>query len=162
MVFWKSHICIPKIQYLHTKTWKSAYHVNFQTYFDFECRRHLTPNRENAVSVKVKRDNFRILSEIFHQNMFEYSLLQHTYRLKWTALQNRHTFHKQLVNWHLQGDTWFSWLGNNCLNWTWDGRGLIMIRGAFKIKKWEKLVFWTTQGEGGLTESQLFGKISQN
>ena len=33
--FEKIHICIPKIQYLHTKTWKSAYHVNFQTYFDF-------------------------------------------------------------------------------------------------------------------------------
>ena len=63
---------------------------------------------ENAIIVKVNGDNFRILSEIFHQNMFEYSLLQHTYRLKWTALQNRHTVHKQLVNWHLQGDTWFS------------------------------------------------------
>ena len=23
------------------------------------------------------------------------------------------------------------------------------VRGAFKIKKWEKLVFWTNQGEGG-------------
>ena len=36
------------------------------------------------------------------------------------------------------------------------------FRGAFKIKKWEKLVFWTNQGGDGLTESQLFGKISQN
>ena len=29
------------------------------------------------------------------------------YRPKWAALQNRNTFHKQLINWHLQGDTWF-------------------------------------------------------
>ena len=84
-------------------------------------------HRENAIIVKVNGDNFRILSDIFHQNMFEYSLLQHTYRLKWTALQNRHTFHKQLVNWHLQGDTWFSQLGNNCLNWTWDGIGFSVV-----------------------------------
>ena len=42
--FEKSHNCIPKIQYLHTNTWKSAYHVNFQTNCFFECGRHLTPN----------------------------------------------------------------------------------------------------------------------
>ena len=59
--------------------------------------------------------NFRILTELFYQNMFECSLLQHMYRPKWTVLQKRHTFHKLLVNWYLQGDTWFSWIGNNYL-----------------------------------------------
>ena len=35
LCFEKIHICIPKIQYLHTLTSKSAYQVNFQTCFDF-------------------------------------------------------------------------------------------------------------------------------
>ena len=39
------------------------------------------------------------------------------------ARQNRHTFHKQIVNWQLQDDTWFSWLGNNCIKSTEVGLG---------------------------------------
>ena len=44
---------------------------------------------------------------------------------------------------------------------SYDNKRQYPIRGGHK-KKWEKLVFWTNQGRGGLTESQLFGKISQN
>ena len=28
---------------------------------------------------------------------------------------------------NLVSDTWFRWLGNNCLDWIWDGRGFIMV-----------------------------------
>ena len=28
---------------------------------------------------------------------------------------------------NLVSDTWFRWLGNNCLNWIWDGGGFIMV-----------------------------------
>ena len=43
------------------------------------------------------------------------------------------------------------------LDFKWGGLG-----ESSREKKWEKLVFLTNQGGGGLTESQLFGKISQN
>ena len=118
----------------NSQVWKVhiVWHFNLKLY-----------HRENAIIVKVNGENFRILSEIFHQNMFEYSLLQHTYRLKWTALQNRHTFHKQLVNWHLQGDTWFSQLGNNCLNWTWDGIGFIVVTNVWHLEH-QDIPYWNT------------------
>ena len=96
----------------NSQVWKVhiVWHFNLKLY-----------HRENAIIVKVNGENFRILSEIFHQNMFEYSLLQHTYRLKWTALQNRHTFHKQLVYWHL---------GKHHSNSCWGHLGIALLAFA--------------------------------
>ena len=80
--FEKIHICIPKIQNLHTLNLKFAYQTNLQTCFRFFY------------------DIITLLPGC--------SLVQHMYRPKWTAPQNRHAFHKHLVNWHLQG-VFFNW-----------------------------------------------------
>ena len=103
---------------INSQVWKVHFVWNFNLKFY---------HRENAIIVKVNGVNFRILTELFYQNMFECSLLQHMYRPKWTVLQKRHTFHKLLVYWYLQGDTWFSWIGNKYLIWTWNGIGFTVV-----------------------------------
>ena len=68
---------------INSQVWKVHFVWNFNLKFY---------HRENAIIVKVNGVNFRILTELFYQNMFECSRLQHIYRPKWTVLQERHTF----------------------------------------------------------------------
>ena len=90
-----------------------------------------SPVRAILKPQEASKVKFACFKGIVHPTHFQkqvgWGTWLHTYRLKWTALQNRHTFHKQLVYWHLQGDTRFSLLGNNCLNWTWDGVGFTVV-----------------------------------
>ena len=96
--FEKVHICIPKIWYLHTQNSISAYQVNFQTHLDFLSEVYTVQGTCN-------------LHECFH--------LQHMYC---TSKYLSQTACKLAIY-----NVTHGLVGNNCLNWTWDGKGFIMV-----------------------------------